>query len=161
MKLHETIRTILDTHHSYLRRAMPKISADLENWSRRDDAVAPLSREFAALCEELALHMMKEERILFPAIERFETAGAADIACGLDGPVAQMEYEHVRAQRSLEQIKTFTEKISLGKGVLPVAAERETLNDLKVFRDDLIEHIRKEEEDLFPSVSKNCRAAAT
>jgi regulator of cell morphogenesis and NO signaling len=157
MKLHGIIRDILDTHHAYVRRAMPDISAQLVDWRARDQSVEPLAREFAALCEELALHMMKEEQILFPSISRFEATGAAG-GCGLDGPIAQMEFEHTRANRSLEQIRTFSEKISSERGAALGDSERAALNALDEFRADLVEHIRKEEEDLFPAVSKTCGA---
>lgn len=157
MTLHAVIRDILDTHHAYLRRAMPDISGQLADWSRRDASMEPLTREFAALCEELTLHMMKEEQILFPAIGRFETTGAAG-GCGLDGPIAQMEFEHARANRSLEQIKTFSAKISSERGATLSDSERATLRALDDFHADLIEHIRKEEENLFPAVIQRCGA---
>src|SRR5689334_15544778 len=70
--LGELARHIVETHHGYVRRESPRIQGLLtkvcEKHGPAHRELSELKTLFATLAEELAEHMMKEERILFPYI---------------------------------------------------------------------------------------------
>jgi iron-sulfur cluster repair di-iron protein len=69
----ELIQHILDKHHAYLRAELPRIHAMSERVAKVHGGHTPslieLFEVFCAMAEELDGHMMKEEQILFPAIQ--------------------------------------------------------------------------------------------
>jgi regulator of cell morphogenesis and NO signaling len=107
------------------------------------------------LATEINEHLFKEERILFPTILRFEAAldgeGRIDqsiFGCGTKGPIDHMHYEHKQAKVGLERIDEALRALeATGTVVEATAMLRPRLERL---HDDLLEHIRAEEEDLFP-----------
>jgi regulator of cell morphogenesis and NO signaling len=143
--LKEKIQDVLDTHHTYLRRAMPRISRALDEQAARDPLAEKLRRTFENLRQEMEIHMMKEERILFPAILRMEEEGSWNGSCGLEGPVAQMIYEHENANREIAAIGGLSAKLA---GQPELAS---VLGELEEFRRDLEAHIAKEEQEIFPA----------
>jgi len=71
------IRHIVSVHHEYLKLELPRIQKGLDvvyaTHRERDAAtLAPLPEIFFLLRGDLELHMHKEERTLFPAIEESE-----------------------------------------------------------------------------------------
>ncbi len=125
-------RRILDTHHALLHAELPRLDAALVGQSRQVRA------PFAHLRRVMDEHMMKEENILFPAIlalaERGESSG-----CGVEGPILQMLAEH-------DEIRTLEwalREASRDAGVHEAA--------LLAMLDDLSEHARTEDEELFPA----------
>jgi iron-sulfur cluster repair protein YtfE (RIC family) len=92
--------------------------------------------------------MAKEECILFPAIEQMEREqeggpAASAAGCGLEGPIAQMRFEHRSAVQLLEQLRP----CAAGLEAVAGSSWRRRFAELA---DDLGEHIRLEEEELFP-----------
>lgn len=75
---------IEDTHHDYLRRALPEIDELLVHVLRAHGGNHPelfaLYKLFGRLKSELMQHLVKEETLLFPALVRGEspTAGLAE-----------------------------------------------------------------------------------
>lgn len=104
---------------------------------------------------EINEHLFKEERILFPTILRIEAAlggeGRIDqsiFGCGTKGPIDHMHYEHKQAKGGLERIDEALRALeATGTVAEATAMLRPRLERL---HDDLLEHIRAEEEDLFP-----------
>jgi regulator of cell morphogenesis and NO signaling len=66
-------RHIADTHHRYLHEELPLLDALAEKvltaHERRHPELADVRRLVAAVRAELEPHLMKEERVLFPAID--------------------------------------------------------------------------------------------
>lgn len=125
-------RDILDTHHALLKRELPRLEAAFK------DAPLGLRQPFERLCRTMESHLMKEEQILFPAI--FELCERGEmVGCGLYGPIRQMEHEH-------QEIRAIEAELR-GAARHAGALER----DLVALLDDLAEHARKEDEELFPA----------
>src|SRR5262245_7561075 len=70
--LDRLIDHIVDTHHAYVRSALPTIARYLAKLSAvhgaRHPELARVSAAFDQLAAGLQQHMMKEERVLFPYI---------------------------------------------------------------------------------------------
>jgi regulator of cell morphogenesis and NO signaling len=154
ISLTELCEHIVARHHEYLRTELPRI-AQMSNKvaSRHGDHypwLIELDAVFKALEEELTLHMMKEEQILFPAIRDLEAGRPAQSSCGghLAAPIAMMEHEHDDAGRALERMR------ELSGGYKPPADACNTflalLDALAVLETDLHQHIHKENNVLFP-----------
>jgi regulator of cell morphogenesis and NO signaling len=100
---------------------------------------------FCAMSEELDGHMMKEEQILFPAIESLCAGGSA---MPLDGPVACMLQEHDDAGKALARMRELTN----GFTPPPEACNtyRALFAGLVELEEDLHRHIHLENAVLFP-----------
>ena len=159
--LAEVIEEIETSHHVYLKQELPALQEILDRLADEAEggpAAAPaleLRRALSAMAVEINEHLFKEERILFPTILRFETAlggeGRIDqsiFGCGTKGPIDHMHYEHKQAKVGLERIDEALRALeATGTVAEATAMLRPRLERL---HDDLLEHIRAEEEDLFP-----------
>ncbi len=156
--LSELIDHIVDTHHRYLRRELPRLSGLVAKirdvHGERHPHLRDVASTFAGLQAELDAHMMKEERILFPMIKQMEQAESRpEFHCGSVGnPIAVMEDEHDSAGRALERMRTLTD------GFQPPAdacnTYRATLDGLHELETDLHQHIHKENNILFPRAQR-------
>lgn len=74
----ELTRHIIDDHHSYIRRETPRLISICAKVVERHGAAYPevksIQELFQALADELSLHMMKEENVLFPYLAQMEAA---------------------------------------------------------------------------------------
>ena len=105
------------------------------------DAPLGLSQTLRRMIGEIEAHMKKEEAILFPALRN---GGEAEIA----EPFAVMRRDHARHTADIEQIRRLTGGPSLPKDACRTWA---TLYEgIDEFIADLEEHIRLEDEVLFP-----------
>ncbi|MGH9560225.1 MAG: hemerythrin domain-containing protein, partial [Terracidiphilus sp.] len=109
---------------------------------------------FAAFSQEMTLHMMKEEQILFPYIVKMEVAvtrkrRSLPARFGtVRGPVAMMMVEHESSGRMFEKMREIT-----GNYLCPSDARvsYQTLYQaLPAFEEDLHQHIHLENNILFP-----------
>lgn len=99
-----------------------------------------LADHVAAMAQEIDSHMRKEERVLFPLLLR----GEAELA---RAPIAVMLLEHEDHAAALRSLSRMT-----GDLVAPACAcatWRALYAGLRVFRDDLADHIRIENDILF------------
>lgn len=159
---------ILSSHHEYLKATLPRIGEMVEKLSERKE-LAPLFDWLDLLSADITMHLMKEEQILFPMIKEAESALAESRAaqlppCGINGPIAQMNLEHNQALRLLQEMEEFIKgKGDDGRAALPEKGtgnlspgDPDSKKVEKLFAvitelsADLREHIRKEEEELFP-----------
>jgi regulator of cell morphogenesis and NO signaling len=112
---------------------------------------------FAAIKEEMTMHMQKEEMVLFPRIKEIEQLFSSNkkikIAGGyISGPVNIMEMEHDHAGAMLHEIRNLTNSF------IPPAEACTTfkvsLAELKEFEEDLHKHVHLENYLLFPLAEK-------
>jgi regulator of cell morphogenesis and NO signaling len=147
------IRHILDTHHAYLRGALPKLSQLVQNASP-GEALQAIAQVYRELRSELESHMWKEEMVLFPLIEGMEaseTSGqpAPPSHCGsVRNPIRVMESEHVNAKHALAELRRLTGGFSAPAGAS--ADSRNLLAGLAELETDLHSHIHLEDDILFP-----------
>ena len=109
---------------------------------------------FAGVAEELAVHMMKEEMVLFPYIARMEEAviagePALPAPFGTVGnPIRMMEHEHESAGEALRELR------ALSNGYTAPADACTTFRTLysamAEFEQDLHRHIHLENNVLHP-----------
>lgn len=126
------VRHVLDTHHAPLRAELPRLAAALA------DAGPPVRAPFQHLHRLMEMHMDKEEHVLFPAILALTAPGGAE-GCGVAGPIAQMSHEH----EQIQVLETALREASRDAGPHEAA--------LLAMLDDLCEHARFEDEELFPA----------
>ena len=73
LPVHELCNYIVDTHHGFLRRELPRLQAMAQRVAHVHGGHTPSLVEvfevYMAMAEELGSHMLKEEQILFPAVE--------------------------------------------------------------------------------------------
>ncbi len=148
------IANILDTHHAYLRRELPRLAQFAakvrDAHQARHPEVTEVQKVYNQLRTELETHMMKEERILFPLIQAMESGGRAAAAhCGsVQNPIRVMKDEHDAAGTALLRLRTITD------GYAPPAdacnTYRALLSGLADLETDLHQHIHKENNILFP-----------
>jgi regulator of cell morphogenesis and NO signaling len=142
-------------YHARHRAELPDLAAlaaKVEMVHAADpNAPAGLAALLRTLIGELEVHMKKEELILFPAIRR---GGGPAIA----QPIAAMRADHDDHATEIEGIRRIT-----GNLVLPEGACRSwtaLYEALASFLDDLEEHIRLENEVLFPPFERVAQAQA-
>jgi regulator of cell morphogenesis and NO signaling len=156
--LGELIAHIVGTHHEYVRRETPRIGVLLAKVLTRHGADRPEIRQieqlFLAISQELSTHMLKEEQVLFPHVERMERAlrsgGPAPAAFfgTVKGPIANMVAEHDDAGALLARIRELSNGYQAPVGACPTYLGLYLA--LEEFERDLHQHVHLENNILFP-----------
>ena len=109
--LHELVAHIISTYHDPLRDELPRLEAMAVKVARVHGRKSPyldrLSDIVSELSAELREHMLKEERVLFPAICAIEAGRPAAIP--LSAPITVMEHEHDHAGALLAELRAITD----------------------------------------------------
>ncbi len=156
--LAELMSHIVKTHHAYVRSQTPEIEKLLEKvYSKHGEKHPELARirsVFRGLGQELMMHMMKEENILFPYIERMEEAVIQGDPIlpppfgTVANPVRMMEHEHDDAGVALKALR------ETSRGYTPPAdacvSFQALYTALENYEKDLHQHIHLENNVLFP-----------
>jgi regulator of cell morphogenesis and NO signaling len=149
---------IEQTHHAFLREQLPFLTDLFEKviaaHGEGHPELAEAREVFGALRAELEPHMFKEERILFPAIRRLESAGApVSFPFGtVQNPIGVMEDEHAAAGEALRRLRELTDGYQSPDDACN--AYRGLLEILQRLEVDLHEHIHKENNILFPRAAE-------
>ncbi|HVS90859.1 MAG TPA: iron-sulfur cluster repair di-iron protein [Mucilaginibacter sp.] len=149
---------IVNTHHQYVKDNTAFIKEFAEKVARVHGANHPelvrVAEIFSRIGQDLTLHMMKEEKILFPRIKElahYQKVGAAIPAddFGLVSvPIQVMESEHEQAGEDFEEIRALTANYQL-----PADACRSytiLFKKLEEYENDLHRHVHLENNILFP-----------
>jgi regulator of cell morphogenesis and NO signaling len=154
MSLDELCDHIVERHHDYLRRELPRLQAMADKVAKvhgdRDARLEGVATTLRALAEELTLHTLKEERMLFPVIrELSRSQGLPFMPFGtLANPIRVMESEHDDAGGGLTKLAELTDDYTPPEWACNTyQALLDGLHDLEL---DLHEHIHKENNVLFP-----------
>ena len=156
--LGELISHIVKTHHVYVRTQTPEIERLLEKvYSKHGEKhpeLAHIRSVFRGLGQELMMHMMKEENILFPYIERMEEAVVQGDPIlpppfgTVANPIRMMEHEHDDAGIALKALR------ETSQGYTPPAdacvSFQALYTALENYEKDLHQHIHLENNVLFP-----------
>jgi regulator of cell morphogenesis and NO signaling len=156
--LAELIAHIKDSHHVFVRREVPEIEKLLEKVSTKHGANHPelldIRATFHGLGQELTLHLMKEENILFPYIERMEESVLQHEPIlpppfgTVANPVRMMEHEHDDAGAALKALREATRDYTPPSDAC--TSFRALYTALANFEKDLHQHIHLENNVLFP-----------
>jgi regulator of cell morphogenesis and NO signaling len=142
-----------------MKEQLPRLSTMLgkvkkAHGDKHGEMLTELEAVYGSLREEIEMHLMKEEEILFPYIHQIEAYATKQgpkpqVHCGtIVNPITQMEHEHENAGRALEQMRKLTNNYTLpDDGCTTFAALYE---GLAAMEDDLHEHIHLENSILFP-----------
>lgn len=162
--LHELIAHVQKRYHAHLREELPRLSEMLAKVvSRHGDhlpeTLLPLRDTFEPLRDELLSHMMKEDRVLFPAIvslERGEARITGDAATWLATPIAIMEAEHAEAGAALAAMRAQTNGYAPPDWACPTF--RGLYFGLAQLETDMHMHVHLENHILFPRAAQLARA---
>jgi regulator of cell morphogenesis and NO signaling len=141
----ELTRYIVARYHARHREHLPslvKLAEMVEDLHCDDDGVPKgLADLLARMLGEMEVHMKKEELILFPAIRR---GGGPRI----EEPIATMRADHDSHEREIARIRRLTHDMTQPEGAC--TSWGTLYSGLAEFVDDLTEHIRLENDVLFP-----------
>jgi regulator of cell morphogenesis and NO signaling len=149
---------IVMNHHAYVRRAVETIGAHTRKVAavhgERHPETIEVARHFEAVAADMAQHMMKEERMLFPYITRLAQAareGAEPPQApfgSVANPIRMMEAEHQAAGDLLGAIRQATSDFSVPADACTTF--RVSYKELEEFEGDLHRHVHLENNVLFP-----------
>ncbi|HZC25327.1 MAG TPA: iron-sulfur cluster repair di-iron protein [Candidatus Binatia bacterium] len=156
--LADLISHITSTHHEFVRSESPRIKALAEKVAsvhgKNHTELLAVREQFSALAEELRVHLMKEEQILFPYVLRMEenTLAGEPAPPAMFGtvanPVRMMMQEHDAAGDFLRSLRSLTNGYKLPDDAC--ISYRTLFDALKDFEADLHQHIHLENNVLFP-----------
>jgi regulator of cell morphogenesis and NO signaling len=156
--LSKLIDYIVGKHHSYteyeIANLTPLMAKVASRHGENHDELHALEELFGALCSELAPHLQKEERMLFPYIKeledfRVESAKAPTSCFGtVRNPVGVMMREHDAAGDILRSLREISRDYEVPEGACP--SYTALLTRLEAFEKDLHQHIHLENNVLFP-----------
>jgi regulator of cell morphogenesis and NO signaling len=150
LPLHELTGYIVSKHHQFLKTELPRLSQMSARVAKVHGGQTPslveMAHVYEGLFDELLHHIMKEEQILFPAIEAMSRGRSKGFA--LDGPIGCMIAEHDDAGTALQRLR------ELSHGFVPPAEACNTYRALFAgladLEKDLHTHIHLENAVLFP-----------
>ena len=152
------IEHIVATHHSYVKKELPRLAALAQKVvSRHGDTqphLAAMQKPITQLSDELTYHLAKEENVLFPYIASLVGALASgdsgpDACFGnLANPIAMMTSEHEAAGELLVEIRRLSDDFTTPAGACPTY--HAFYGGLQEFEHDLHQHIHLENNILFP-----------
>ncbi|MBS1850774.1 MAG: iron-sulfur cluster repair di-iron protein [Acidobacteria bacterium] len=156
--LAEIVAHIENTHHKYTReeivRLAPLLARVCSVHGKNHPELEKMRSTFHGLAQELTMHMMKEEKVLFPHIVRMEESVLQNEPVlpppfgSMQNPITMMEHEHDSAGEALRALRELS-----GNYAPPPDAciTYQTLyRALADFEADLHQHIHLENNILFP-----------
>jgi regulator of cell morphogenesis and NO signaling len=160
--LSDLIDHIVKTHHAYTREELDRLEPLLAKvcsvHGQRHPELLKIRQLFGGLSQELTMHMMKEEQVLFPYINRMEEAVLErrpimpSMFGTVQNPVQMMIQEHDDAGQALHEMR------ELSTGYTPpqdACVSFQTLyRALDELEHDLHQHIHLENNILFPRAVK-------
>ena len=152
------ISHIKNTHHKYTREEIARLSPLFDKVSsvhgERHPELFELRATFQCLAQELATHMMKEEMVLFPYMERMEESVIQKQPIlpppfgTVQNPVTMMMHEHDSAGNAL---RTMRHQSADYAPPADACSSYQTLyKALSDLESDLHQHIHLENNILFP-----------
>ncbi len=149
---------IVNTHHSYVRNTIPDLSNFAAKVARvhgtRHPELLEINNLTQLVCSELSSHMVKEEKVLFPAIKNLvaaknnNTSPDAASTAVINGAINTMEEEHETVGNALEKIRQLSMNYALPSDAC--ASYSFLYKTLEEFEDDLHTHVHLENNILFP-----------
>ena len=156
--LADLISHITSTHHVFVREECPRIQALAAKvvgvHAKNHPELLEVQKVFSALAEELSVHLMKEELVLFPYVVRMEESALAGETAPpamfgtVVNPVRMMMQEHDGAGEALRSLRSITNNYKAPEDAC--ISYRTLYQALQDFESDLHQHIHLENNILFP-----------
>jgi regulator of cell morphogenesis and NO signaling len=149
---------IINRHHQYTREEIARLHPVFDKvcsaHQQNHPVLLKMREVFRGLAEELTMHMMKEEMVLFPYVIRLENAGTRNEPVPsapfgtVKNPIAMMVHEHDSAGEALRALR------QASRGYTPpddaCLSFRTLFTSLAELEADLHYHIHLENNFLFP-----------
>ena len=152
------IAYIVERHHAYIIDAVPTIKAHLARLvsvhGHGHPELHSIATRFETVSDELLLHLMKEEQMLFPYVVALAEAvgngrpAPPDMFGSVQNPIRRMESEHQHVGEELAAIRTLSSDYTPPADAC--ATYRVTYDELREFERDLHRHVHLENNVLFP-----------
>jgi len=157
--LGELVDYIVDTHHSYLNRELPRLSeltmAILRAHGSSHQELSNVHKLFHSLKTELEQHMIKEEDVVFPLVKDYEEEGSTMALSRAVTIVKELESEHEGAGDILHTLREITKEYAIPGDVCQTfCTSYEKLVELE---SDLFQHIHLENNILHPRLKEELR----
>ena len=156
--LADLIAHIKNTHHVFVRQECPRLDALIAKvvgvHGKNHPELLKVQEGFSALQQELHVHLMKEEQVLFPYIVRMEESSIADEPAPpscfgtVANPIRMMLAEHDGAGEALRALREITSNYKVPEDAC--ISYRTLYEALQGFEADLHQHIHLENNILFP-----------
>jgi regulator of cell morphogenesis and NO signaling len=160
--LQEQIEGIIDRYHRPMEEELPRLDRMMRKVLRahgkRHPGLASVTNAFASLREELEIHMLKEEHVLFPYLVRLQAVAASGNSLvaspfgSIDNPIRALEAEHKELGRALAELRECTADYRPPEGACNLF--RGLFHGLSELERDLYEQIHVENTMLFPEASR-------
>ncbi len=162
LKPDELIDYIVKRHHSYVRQNIPFLQQSLDKicdvHGENHPELFEIRQLFNGSAGDLAMHMQKEELILFPYIKKMVKAQENNEPLGppafgsVSNPISMMVSEHENEGQRFEKISALSRNYSIPEDAC--TTYRVTISQLQDFENDLHRHIHLENNILFPRAAK-------
>lgn len=126
--LDDLVDHVMNTHHAYLKANYPlilKLMEKLEDNTKDKDVISKIKSLFKEFTDDLAIHLVKEEEILFPYFKKLgESQQGGSIVepatfGNLERPIELMEEDHDDSHHIMEEIKLLTNNFTAPKDAEP------------------------------------------
>lgn len=156
LKLDELTRYIEKVHHRYTEDTTTLVRKNLEKLEAvhgaRHPELSEIKKIFAEMSGHMAVHMKKEELMLFPYIRKLVNAGKEAAGKAVFGsvasPVAAMMNDHENEGERLKELAKLTDQYNVPSDGCDTY--RATYAAMRDFEKDMHMHIHLENNVLFP-----------
>lgn len=158
LDLNEICSYIVKRHHAYVRENIPFLKKNFEKLFKVHGEQYPELLKIIELLnvftEDFTMHMQKEEIMLFPYIQRLESAKKANSPLpkaqfgSVSNPIGMMVAEHQDEGERFDEIVRLSKNYQLPDDAC--STYEVTFNQLRDFENDLHHHIHLENNILFP-----------
>ncbi len=154
--LTELVERLESTHHVYVKKALPCL-IDLMTrvvgaHGERHPEALQLDGLVRGVVADMGPHMMKEERILFPAMKKLDVSQEGFHCGSIQNPIRVMKADHDNLGKLLSAIREQTRDFALPEDACEIW--RALYEGLKEFEKDTLLHIHRENNILFPMAIK-------
>jgi regulator of cell morphogenesis and NO signaling len=149
---------IVEHHHRYVADSLPMLYELTQKVARvhgeRHPELLKIAQHFDAVAQELQMHMLKEERVLFPYIQQMAVAHRdgkpmpVPTFGSVANPIQMMEAEHESAGGNLEEIRRISSDYTPPMDAC--TSYQVLFAKLNEFEQDLHQHVHLENNILFP-----------
>lgn len=157
--LDDLVDHVMNTHHAYLKANYPLILKliDKIEETTQDEVISEVKKLFTEFTDDVAMHLVKEEEVLFPYFKKLAESKSAGSSVEpasfgkLKRPIEMMEEEHDDSHDIMDRIKEITNNFTA-----PIDAEPSIhflFFKLKEFDDDMELHHEIEDQLLFTKAS--------
>ena len=154
--LGELVDHIVNKHHTFVKSETPRLQRLIAKVAgvhgQNHPELQQVETAFSELADELAAHMLKEERILFPYVKQMAGGAGCSPSCfgTVQNPIRVMMLEHDNAGEKLREIRWATNNYKLPTDAC--VSYSSLFAALVEFEQDLHQHIHLENNILFPRV---------